>query len=129
MSKRKCTNKIIDDENDEWIVDQNNRDADTSTEDFTDKTQNERSSKKKSKDKIPNISDGEVDLEEIGLNSTGYDPKETLRISTKIKRSNHPIWNVFGILYNKHDGKPSLKGKDRIFCIKCFEQEETKLKG
>lgn len=130
MKKRNCTKDPIvesddernfaDNDDDEWTEDRNNLNADTNSADLN---QNVQISNKKS-----NISAEDDNFETIGLSSTEYDPKHNLRINTKSKRSNHPIWNVFGILQNKHDGKTVAKAKDRIFCRKCFEQEESKLK-
>lgn len=132
MGKRHCTKDAIveseDEHNiedsDEWNHNQSNCDTDTSTDDSVHQTQVAKK-QKKTNDAISNVSTEEDNLEAIDLNSTDFDPTNTLRISTKTKRSNHPIWNIFGIL--QKGGQIIAKAKDRIFCRKCFE--DKKLKG
>lgn len=131
--KRFCTRDPIvesgsehsfeDDE--EWNNNQKN--TDRNTENSGHQRPNAKIGKTKLNDAIANVSSEGDYLEEIGANSPDFDPREYLRINTKSKRSNHPIWNIFGILQKKNDGKTIAKAKDRIFCRTCFE-ENSKLK-
>lgn len=130
--RRKCTkNAIVEsedenrlDDSEEWKNDgiQSQSDTDESIEVST--NQKESTQAKKMANDTTNISADEDNLESIGLNSDDFDPTVHLQINTKQKRSNHPIWNLFGIL--QKEGKTIAKAKERIFCRKCFEMKKIK---
>lgn len=133
MAKRKCTkNPIVEsddehnfNESEEWRNSGNQSESDDSIENVSERSKNSQV-KNKTKTTSKNMSAEGDNLESLGLDSTEFDPTQNLRIKTKLKRSNHPIWDLFGVLQKKDDGRDVAKAKDRIFCKKCFELKTIK---
>lgn len=132
--KRRCAKNPIlesDDENnvsdsDEWTNSPNQVESDESSETVSNQRKNTQATKKR-KTTTSSMSaeeDNFDDLETLGLDSTDFDPTRNLRINTKTKRSNHPIWNFFGVL--QKDGREVFKARGRIFCRKCLEAKTIK---
>lgn len=131
--QRKCTKDPIlesDDENncddsDEWRNTATQSTSDDSME-FASKPSKSTQAKNKTKTTTSNVSAEGDNLESLGLDPTEFDPTKNLRIRTKLKRSNHPVWDLYGVLQKKDDGRDIAKAKDRIFCKKCFELKVIK---
>lgn len=113
MSKRKRTKNSIVESDDEY------NETEIPTDDGMDNSLNKAQNPQTQRDGSP-----EENLESFGLSDTDFDPTENLQINTKKKRSNHPIWAMYGIL--QKNGKTLEKGKDRIFCVKCFAGKKIK---
>lgn len=133
---RKCTKNAIlesDDENninesDEWSNSVHQSESDDSTEYIPKRSKNipaKKTTNTKTTTSIMSADEDNFDsLEALGLNQSDFDPTKNLRINTKVKRSNHPIWNFFGIL--QKDGREVFKARGRVFCRKCLESKTIK---
>lgn len=127
--RRECTKSPIvesDDENnlidsDEWKIGESSSKTGDAMENVSNQCKNTQVKTKT--DPLP-VEVQEENLESFGIDASDFDPTKHLRLNTKNKRSNHPIWDLYGVLLK--DGREVSKAKSRIFCKRCFEQKKIK---